>query len=417
MVGCRTFLVACAALALMATPTPAEEGNGGSPRRRQVRVMRVDPATSLVRSSTVDDMLETAPKRSQFQTASHRQFDDEQGGVEGCDVGCSAGGDAQCAAPCETCCRSGKDACDCFPYWAHSHYVFGEYLNLRPTGVDMAHAIQQNGAGGQGTVPTGLVGVLAPQWTPAFRVGFGVALGQCSSVGVAFTNFQSHTTDSLIAPDGLGGTVASLVLHPNSINAGSTSSLVNAQYDIDFKLVDVDYRRLLCGGDQHFVNYVLGVRYGKLNQQFQQIGNFAPPNGTMQTTTGIRFDGAGVHTGFDGQHQIYNRRFGVYGKGFVSVLFGQFRTEYEQLDTTSTIVQAASRWRDYRAVPILDFELGINWTSCNEHWRVATGYYTAYWFNAITTSQYIQAVQTANFVGVGDTVAFNGLVARLECRF
>src|SRR5258708_2893493 len=115
----------------------------------------------------------------------------------------------------------------CTPFWAHRTSFFGEYLYLRPRGIDMAHAMQQNGVGGPGTVPDGRVGVLNPQFAPAFRLGFWYALDNCSSIGASYTNFRNHVSDTLIAPDGLGGTVQSLVLHPNSVNAGSTSSLVN----------------------------------------------------------------------------------------------------------------------------------------------------------------------------------------------
>jgi hypothetical protein len=99
------------------------------------------------------------------------------------------------------------------------------------------------------------------------------------------------------------------------------------------------------------------------------------------------------------------------------VLFGQFRSDLTQQDTTNSIVQATSSWNDRRVVPILEYEIGLRWTSSNLRWRLSAGYYTAFWFNTITTPQYVQAVQTSNFVHLGDTITFDGLVTRLEYCF
>jgi Legionella pneumophila major outer membrane protein precursor len=315
---------------------------------------------------------------------------------------------------CEECSRC--DCC-CTPFWTHRSYIFGEFLYLQPMGADIAYAIQQNGVGGAGTVPAGRVGVVDQPFTPAYRVGFGKALNDCASIGASYANYHSHGDDVLFAPEGLGGTVASLVLHPNSTNAGSTSSVIEADEDIDFQLVDLEYRRIWHVGPMGAVNYVVGVRYGKLQQDFQQFGNFAPPVGAILTTTSIDFESAGLRTGLDVERQFGASRFSAYGKGFISLLFGKFNTNYTQLDTTTTIVQAQSNWRDGRVVPVLEYEVGVNWTSFGGHWRFSTGYYTAFWFNSITTGQYIQAVQNADFVGLSETISFDGLVARAEFRF
>lgn len=320
---------------------------------------------------------------------------------------------------CTQCNSCGMDSCNCCctPFWAHRNNFWGELLYLQPTGVDMAHAIQQNGVGGPGTTPQGRVATVAPIFTPAFRVGFSRALGLCSSIGVSYANFYSHATDTEWAGSGVGDTIASLVLHPESINAGSTSSLVEAQLDVDFKLVDIDYRRLIWGTCNTAVNYDIGLRYGKLGQFFNQVGQFAPPIGTMNTSTSIKFEGLGIKTGLDGLRQIGCSGVSVYGKGFVSVLFGDFNSAYTQLDTTTTIVQATSNWRDNRAVPILEYEVGVNWTSPGGCLRLSSGYYTAYWFNTITTGEYVQAVQYSDFVFLGQTTTFEGFVSRAEFRF
>ena len=327
---------------------------------------------------------------------------------------CNTCGDCTCDG-CGTC-----DAC-CGCSFCPRSYIFGEYLYLQPVGADMAHAIQQNGVGGPGTTPDGRVGVLNPQFAPAYRVGFGKAIGGCATIGAAYTNFHSHTTDTLSAPNDpfteVGGTVSSLVLHPNSVNAGSTSSLVDATYDIDFQLADIEYRRLVAANCTGAGYFTAGARYAKLQQQFSQIGNFSPPTGTIETTTNIIFEGAGFRTGLDGERRIGGSRFSAYGKGFLSLMFGEFKSDYRQLNTTTTIVQAASNWQDNRVVPILEYEVGFHWTSFSGRWQATAGYYSAFWFNTISTGDFVRAVQTSDFLNLGQTIAFNGLVTRLEFRF
>jgi hypothetical protein len=289
-------------------------------------------------------------------------------------------------------------------------------LYLLPTDADMAHAFQQNGVGGPGTVPDGRVGVVQPDFTPAFRAGFGVALGCNASLGASYSRFDSHATDELEAPAGVGGNVASLVLHPGSLNAGSTSSLVNAALDIDYQTADVEYRRLLSTNFKHAVNYGVGVRYGKLQQEFFQIGDFSPPTGTIETTTDITFEGVGLRAGLDGEHRLGCTGFAGYGKLFMNVLFGEFQSNYTQFNITTDSVQALSNWDDRRVLPVLEYEVGLSWTSRSGHWRTTSGYYTAFWYNTVTTGQFVQAVQNADFVDVGETIAFNGIVTRIEFR-
>jgi hypothetical protein len=39
------------------------------------------------------------------------------------------------------------------------------------------------------------------------------------------------------------------------------------------------------------------------------------------------------------------------------------------------------------------------------------------WFNVVRTDQFISAVQQNNFVGLGDTLTFDGFTGRIELRF
>lgn len=419
MVRGKFTILGWAAIVLLATPALAA-GPGGSrfanrtnsyesaTSPRKVKVWRGEdaPAAPTLLASNDDD---SSPFSNDSESVApvpetvDGQLDLGRGS-QGCGSGLACGNCGNCS-----CCRA--------PYWAHRSSIYAEFLYLRPRGIDMAHAMQQNGVGGPGTVPDGHVATLAPIFTPAYRFGFWKAFDSCASIGASYTNYDTHVDNSLAANQGVGNTVQSLVLHPNSVNAGSTSSLVGAGYDINYQLVDIDYRRLLSGGSQHWLNYDVGVRYANLQQKFVQLGDFTPPTGNIQTNTDIGFDGVGLKTGFDGQHHVGCSGFSFYGKGFISLLFGEFNSSYVQRNNTTTVVQANSTWTDNRVVPILEYELGINWTSRGGHWVFSTGYYTAFWFNIIDTPQYVQAVQNANFVNLGECVTFDGLVSRVEFRF
>ena len=427
MVTRKPILIGWAALAIFALPTFAQEtGNSrsavqGTAPGRKVLVWRgnLPPDAPSPRQTTQNNRQssllvpeevsseDAMPAEQSHQPSMGQFLDESQDDFQACD----------CDNTCNDCCT---------PYWEHRTSFFAEALYLRPTGIDMAHAIQSTTAGipqpvTPGAVPDGAVGVLNPVYTPGFRVGGWMALDSCSSIGTSWAKFQSHCENTVVQPTGPGQpnntNVTSLVIHPNTPAFAPNASRATAGYDVDFQLIDIDYRRLLSGGFRHALNYNVGLRYGNLLQTFQQVAEFNQATGTIQTNTNIRFEGVGLKTGLDGMRQIGNSRLSFYGKSFISVLFGEVNASYSQVNTLTGAQQAFSRWADVRPVPILEYELGLNWISRCGNWRISSGYYTAFWFNAVTTGQYVQAVQTSNFVNVGQTVSFNGLVTRLEYSF
>jgi hypothetical protein len=344
---------------------------------------------------------------AQLSNVSHRRVYSDQ------DCGSTCASECDCGV-CEECCCI--EEC-CAGFWQHRSSIWGGFLYLHAGGVDMAHAIQQNGTGGAGTAPDGRVGVAAPEYEPAFIVGANWALNDCASIWASYTHFESRTTDALAAPPGIGGTVNSLVLHPGTLNAGSTSSLVDARYDIDFDMVDINFSRLITGSNRHAINYHVGARYASLEQRFLQSGVFAAPTGDIDTSSNIDFDGVGPRIGIDGRGRLGQGGFSIYGNTFLSFLLGEFHSRYQQYDLTTDTRQAYSTWTDARMVPQLESEVGLAWTNCSGCFRVSCGYQLQWWFNSITVGEHVQAVQQSNFVDVGDTITFDGLTTRVEWRF
>jgi hypothetical protein len=281
----------------------------------------------------------------------------------------------------------------------------------------MSHGIQQNGSGGLGTVPAGDVGVAQPQFETGFRVGCDWACDPCSDISVAYTHYDSTTSNLLLAAPGIGGTAASLVFFPGTVTSASTFSSLFANYDIDFETADVAYSVLIEHTDRAALNFSVGARFAHLQQDFSQLAEGSGATGSEHTFTTIGFDGGGLRTGLDGQWQLHKSRVALYGKSFLNVLFGEFNSRYTQFDVTTTTTEASSHWVDNRVLPILETEVGLQWTSCDDHWRIGGGYYTAYWFNTVDTAEFIQAVQNQSFTRVGQTMVFTGLTAHAEFCF
>ncbi len=298
--------------------------------------------------------------------------------------------------------------------------VFGEVLWLHPTGVDMAHAQQQDGIGGAGTVPFGTIGVVDPSYDIGFRLGGELQVTPCSGVFVSYAFFDTTEESSVVPPAAVGGglgAVGSLVHHPGAAITASVGP-VDATYDIEFQLGDAAYRQILYRDCVHSLSSFVGARFAQLEQRFLQQGEFAGgAAGTIQTTTNIEFTGAGPMAGLDSMHKLGETGFSVYGRALVAAITGSFESHYRMLNTTTDVLLAESIWEDDRIVPMLEYELGIAWTSPRSRVRLAAGYMMSHWFNVVTTPVLVDAVQADNYVDVGDTISFDGLVGRAELRF
>jgi hypothetical protein len=315
---------------------------------------------------------------------------------------------------CQHCCSSHCQTGCCL----HRTGGFAEYLHWQVRGIDMAYAVPQDGIGGAGTTPMGEVGTADFDYDNGFRAGFNLALDCQSSVGATFTSFEARTSDSIevAAP----GVIQPLVMFPGTFNAGFTAQAAAAAYALDLRLIDLDYRAVWLQGCDYHVNYLAGLRYGHLDQDFEAVFPFATPDGTTQVDSDINFDGGGIRVGLEGERAVWKQAgLRVYGKTTASLLAGEFRSSYLQANQFNGI-EAEITWDDRRVVPIGEWELGVSWVSRGDFVRVSAGYHFAWWGNVVTTPELINAVQGYNFTDVGqdteDDITFDGLVARLELR-
>ncbi len=323
-----------------------------------------------------------------------------------CDDGCC---DTGCSGSC----------CGCSPWWAHKSSFSGEFLYLHTTDADVAYAQQQNGIGGAGTVPFGRIGSLAPHHEPGFRAGVTKAFSDSSSLVMSYSFFESDSIDALEPPviPGGGGAVGSLVHHPGAAITASAGP-VNAAYDVDFQLADISYRSVLKANDCYAINWSVGGRYGSLTQDFRQLGIYTGAvGGTIETRSNVDFDGGGLRFGLDGERRLGCSGFSVYSRGNVSTLSGRFHADYYLNNNTTDVLLALADWEDDRIITLLDLEAGLSWTGEQGKWRASAGYLASFWFNTVTTSEFINTVQANSYDGVDDTLKFEGLTARIERRW
>lgn len=328
----------------------------------------------------------------------------DQGCVEGCDIGCELSTDCY------------VEPCYIDP-WVHRDGVWGSFLYLHAVGADMHYAQQQNGTGGAGTVPFGQIGATDPGFEPGFRVGASLANGACSSLAVAYTYYDSDSVSTIDAPAIVNGTVGSLVFHPGPA-VTSSAGPAYADYTIQFQTADVEYRRLFLASSRGWANYSVGARYGRLEQDFFTQGVYAgAQGGDIRTNTDIRFDGGGLRLGLDGERRFGCGGLSCYGNGSFNALVGSFKGDYLMHNATSVTDLAIVDWADDRIAPMLEYEVGVAWTNCNGRWRVSAGYTAIHWFNAVTTPEFIDAVQADNYTDIGDTLTFHGLTSKVEFRY
>jgi len=329
-----------------------------------------------------------------------------QCGPEGCgDAGCGA---EDCFdAGCEGC--GGCEPAPCGPTWV----VFGEFLFLRPRDAEIAYAVAMNGPQtSPPAVPIQVspIAVVDPEYEPGFRVGYELVFDDCTSLGVTYTRYESETSDSI---ETVPYVIRSMVSHPSSFSGTSDGLTANARYYMDFALVDADVRGVISCGPRHLINWVAGGRYATSEHRFQS--QFAV-NGRETVMTSIDFQGAGLRAGLEAERHARCNGWMVYGKGTANFVAGEFQAEYAQGQAFDASV-VGTRWTAGRIVSMLEMELGAGWTSKNGCFRATAGYLVSAWFNTVMTDEFIHAVQTNNFIDLGDTLTFDGLVARAEIRF
>ncbi len=325
-------------------------------------------------------------------------------------AGCTDCGTGTCGqATCNSCQAS------CGSNWCHHVVVWSEYLYLRPRNAEVAYGAPIDGPivgpPPANPIQIGRLGMTDPDYSSGVRIGAGLVFDGLSSVSLQYTWFESTTNDAIQtnAPN----VIRSLVSHPGTLTASQDFLSANAWQRLRFDWVDADYRRILASDCNQSVTFLAGLRGGQFNQDF--TAEFVD-NGSELVNTEIDFYGVGLRLGLEGERFSRSRRWLVYGKTAANMVAGSFTADYRQSQSFDPQV-VDTTWKAGRIVPMLDLELGAGWQSRCGTWRITGGYLISAWYNTVTTDRWVKSVQSNNFVGLSDTMTFDGLVLRCEGRF
>lgn len=311
-------------------------------------------------------------------------------------------------------CGTKSSGCECKEScpkdWRHSTGFFFEGLFLRPRDVEVAFAVPADAAGTIPAVQIGPTAVVDPDGELAFRAGFTLAGDESSSLVVAYTKFESSTFNSVSTTT---DTIRSLVAHPSSTSAGTVFLRGEAAYSVDFETIDLDYRGILLSGPQFALNYSIGARYGRLEEEFRStLSNLI----TETVNTDVSFEGFGPRLGLDFEKHSRNSGLMMYGRAGASFLGGDMGATYFQGQSVDPVI-VDTGWEGERIVTNLELELGGGWVMKGGHARITLGYVVSGWFNMVRPDEFIEAVQDNSFEDLGETITFDGVVARAEWKF
>ncbi len=237
--------------------------------------------------------------------------------------------------------------------------------------------------------------------------------------GLSYTWFDTSTTDTITTQDAIPA-ITSLLVHPGTDDATTPTYQAGARHDIEFDLIDIDYRSFLVQSCTSHLDYVIGLRYGNLGQNLAArfTDDLTQPEDAYAVLTDVNFEGVGLRLGLEGERYYCRVPVKLYMKGFASLLAGEFDATYRQTgqnDPTYYLVNTG--WQAGRIVPTFDLELGGGFYLPGGNMQCTLGYMFSAWTNVVKTEDWVNAVQTNDFRDMGDTMTFDGIVARVEGRF
>lgn len=295
--------------------------------------------------------------------------------------------------------------CAVTPPWAHRTGLFGELLFLRARDAEVAYARPVNG-----NVPEGPLGILDPELDLGYRVGLTKAFDDCRSLNLAYTGFFSEQSDRIgVDPP---RSLSKILVHPNEANAATNVPAASGVYEIDFQIADLEYRFLALANDCTALNFFVGGRYGRLDQELTAA--YAGAGLTETVTSDIEFNGAGIRLGADLETHSRHGLF-FYGKTSANLLAGEFEADYLHSSNVDP-VRVSTSWEAGRIVSILDLEMGAGW-QCTSNCRISAGYTFSNWSGVVKTDEWLSRVRNDNVRDMSDNLTFDGLVTRFEYRF
>jgi|GEM_PF-3227228 hypothetical protein len=289
----------------------------------------------------------------------------------------------------------------------HRSGLTGEFLYLQARGVDVPYAAPFDGIG-LNAVPIGPTLFADPTYQPGFRIGLTSNRSDTSSLSVDYWFYQSQTNGSGQL-DGGAGIFDALTVHPNTTSVATDSLQTSTNYDLDFDIIDAHYRTTFLERDLYTVDFTIGARYARIDQDFHAAYSIL---GTTDVNAELGFDGVGPRLGIEFDRPL-DDQYHIFVNASGSLLVGHVTGEYTQTNAFSGTVATAAL-DDSRLVPVSELEIGLGWQSASGHWHLSASYYVGTYHNSLSAADFISGVQANSLHDLGDSITFDGLMARLE---
>ncbi len=223
---------------------------------------------------------------------------------------------------------------------------------------------------------------IEPSWDFGWRVGAGFT-SPCDywDFFVYWTSFRTDDGEEVDIIDLPG---LNLWGHPD---AQSAVRLFAAEGDWDFKydVFDLEFGRAFWIGKCLIFRPHFGIRGAWIDQSLDFVFDFQPQSGNpfgALTNLSCDFSGGGLRTGFD-LHFTNGTGFGLYGKINISLLYGQFKSNFLETETTPSgnTVIADSVDDSHMGISAFQGIAGINWNRCFCCDRFRLGIHVQWEFN------------------------------------
>lgn len=281
---------------------------------------------------------------------------------------------------------------------AEGIFFSGEYLLIRPRRGAFDFAIvDPNGNG----VPEGNVESVDWKTTSGLRVGAFCRLpGEGWEFGLTYTYFHSSGNRALLKP--AGGTLFATVTHPGSIEEVDSAA---AETSLNFNVLDAEVGRRFRLGESFVVRLFGGGRFAWIDQNFSVFYNGGDALGATVLSP-VEFEGAGLRFGAEAQWR-WAWGFSLYGRISQSLLVGDFRTKFVELNNFGATTDANVSNRFEQLVPVTEVGIGIAW-ECN-NMRISVGYELANWFNMVDSPGFVDDLNQGTMLRRTSDLSLEGL--------
>ena len=299
--------------------------------------------------------------------------------------------------------------------------VGGDYLLIRP---HFSEAV----AFAQGRQTAGSLSMRASEldfdYDSNFRAFIGLRSG-CDEVRFTYTRItgESEVNGGVTQPgdfivDPFGNLVGAVVVIDPSSNLFGTPLVggdrIETRAEVELNVYDLDFTRPFnLDSPNWWMSWTAGVRVADIEQFYESsvtAGGLPLAYGDFSA----EFIGAGPRLGLEGRRYFANGDFGVFARGYGSLLVGDYdvsNSNTVNLPTTFVGSQSSSMTR---LIPVAEAELGGMWQPSNRL-KVSAGWLFQSWFDLGTSGGTFGGFFTG--ADDGNTMSFDGLFIRAEVGF